>query len=108
LGAKKGVGANAVIVLAMHGAPPLDFPKPELVEFMSLQASLEHTQDEEERELRLRHRHQELEAKMRPWPRTVQNDPFYAGSQDLARHLRRETGLEVVVGFNEFLRPDSG
>jgi sirohydrochlorin cobaltochelatase len=42
---------------------------------------------------------------MRPWPRTVQNDPFYAGSQDLARHLRRETGLEVVVGFNEFCAP---
>jgi len=103
LGAKKRAAANAVIVLAMHGAPPLDFPRPEFVEFMSLQARLEHAQAEEVRTLQLRY--QELEAKMRPWPRTVQNDPFYAGSQDLARHLRRETGLEVVVGFNEFCGP---
>ncbi len=100
---KKFETAMAVVVLAMHGAPPLDFPKPELVEFMSLKARLEHSSADEERAIRLRY--QELEAKMRHWPRTVQNDPFYSGSQDLARHLRRETGLEVVVGFNEFCGP---
>jgi sirohydrochlorin cobaltochelatase len=42
---------------------------------------------------------------MRAWPRSVQNDPFYAGSQELAGHLRRETGLEVILGFNEFCAP---
>ena len=103
MGVKKDKDAAAVIVLAMHGAPPLDFPKPELAEFMSLQARCEHAQDEEEKALRMRFK--DLEAKMRAWPRTAQNDPFYTGSQDLARHLRRETGLEVEVGFNEFCAP---
>jgi sirohydrochlorin cobaltochelatase len=103
LGTKKGERENAVIVLAMHGAPPIDFPGPELVEFMSLRAQLEHAHGEPEKTLG--QRHEELEAKMRAWPRTVQNDPFYAGSQELAGRLRRETGLEVVVGFNEFCDP---
>jgi sirohydrochlorin cobaltochelatase len=103
LGPKKAEGANTVIVLAMHGAPPLDFPKPELTEFMSLKARLEHKEREGGKALGLRYK--ELEAKMRAWPRTVQNDPFHAGSQELAGHLRRETGLEVVVGFNEFCAP---
>lgn len=103
MGAKKGEGAKAVIVLAMHGAPPADFPKPELTEFMGLHGQLGHGKAEENETIRLRFK--ELEAKMRAWPRTVQNDPFYAGSQELARHLRRETGLEVIVGFNEFCAP---
>jgi sirohydrochlorin cobaltochelatase len=42
---------------------------------------------------------------MRKWPRTAQNDPFYAGSQELAANLSRITGLEVIVGFNEFCAP---
>jgi sirohydrochlorin cobaltochelatase len=100
---KKGEGANAVIVLAMHGVPPTDFPKPELIEYMSLHARLELKQGDDVKAIS--QRHQELEEKMRAWPRTVQNDPFYAGSQELAGHLRRETGLEVLVGFNEFCDP---
>lgn len=100
---KKREGANAVIILAMHGSPPIDFPKPELTEFMSLHAKLGHGGGEVNQALRLRFK--ELEAKMRAWPRTVQNDPFYAGSQELAKHLRQEPGLEVILGFNEFCGP---
>jgi hypothetical protein len=37
---KKRGQSEAVIVLAMHGAPPLDFPQAELVEFLGLQAWL--------------------------------------------------------------------
>ena len=43
---------------------------------------------------------------MRAWPRTAQNDPFWAASQDLSAHLSQATGYEVVVGFNEFCAPD--
>lgn len=99
---EKKDAAGAVIVLAMHGAPPLDFPKDELTEFFSLHARLGHSGGALEN---LRRRYAELEAKMRGWPRTTDNDPFYAGSMELAEHLRRETGLDVILGFNEFCSP---
>lgn len=100
---KKRDKPKAVIVLAMHGSPPLDFPKDELTEFMGLHARLGHISQSPVKGPRLRY--DQLEAKMRAWPRTGQNDPFYAGSQELARHLRQESGLEVIVGFNEFCAP---
>jgi sirohydrochlorin cobaltochelatase len=62
------------------------------------------TQDEARRAAR-RKRKAELEAKMRAWPRTPANDPFHAGSYELADHLSRVSGLDVVVGFNEFCNP---
>jgi len=94
---------KAVIVLAMHGSPPLDFPHDELTEFMRLYAGLGHAPGPAVTAQRARY--SELEAKMRTWPRTGQNDPFYSGSQELARHLRQESGLEVIIGFNEFCGP---
>jgi sirohydrochlorin cobaltochelatase len=98
---RKTEGAPAV-VLAMHGAPPLDFPKNELAEFFTLHARIGHA-GTGQRELRPRY--EELEAKVRGWPRTGNNDPFYAGSVELAGQVRRETGLEVFLGFNEFCSP---
>ncbi|HKZ85906.1 MAG TPA: CbiX/SirB N-terminal domain-containing protein [Anaerolineae bacterium] len=53
----------------------------------------------------LERRYAELDARMRAWPRTPYNDPFHAGTQELAEHLRRATGLEVIAGFNEFCAP---
>jgi sirohydrochlorin cobaltochelatase len=94
---------KAVIVLAMHGAPPLDFPAAEMAEFMNLHSRLGHASGPLPSDQKLRYG--QLEAKMRAWPRTGQNDPFYAGSQELARHLRQESGLEVIIGFNEFCAP---
>jgi len=94
---------KTVVVLAMHGSPPLDFPKDEMAEFMALRSRIEHAPHPLSSAQKLRC--EELEAKMRNWPRTGQNDPFYAGSQELAKHLRRESGLEVIVGFNEFCGP---
>jgi len=87
----------------MHGSPPHDFPRQELGEFFALHGRLEHAQGPERQ--MLERRHDELHAKMRGWPRTVQNDPFWAASLGLAQELRRATGLEVVVGFGEFCGP---
>jgi sirohydrochlorin cobaltochelatase len=95
--------AKEVILLAMHGAPPLDFPGPELGELFCLRARMV-LSNGPERALYERQRG-ELEAKLRAWPRTAANDPFYAGSLDLARQLSRATGLEVVLGFIEFASP---
>lgn len=92
-----------VIILAMHGAPPNDFPTNETVELFNLHARLEHVAEEES--LSLRERYDHLDAKMRAWPRNLDNDPFHAGSVDLASHLREVTQQEVILGFNEFCSP---
>ncbi len=93
-----------MIVLAMHGVPPNDFPRHEMAELFGLHARLEHAAGPER--AALERRHAELDAKVRAWPRTAQNDLYHAGSQALASHLSRATGHEVIVGFNEFCAPD--
>ncbi len=87
----------------MHGTPPLDFPKEEKAALFSLRAQLKHPPADASE---LKHRLKTLDLKMRRWPRTAKNDPFYAGSHNLAGHLREETGWNVIVGFNEFCSPD--
>ncbi len=94
---------KTIIVLAMHGAPPNDFPQHETAELFGLHARLEHARGPER--AALERRHVELEANMRAWPRTPQNDPFHTGSQELAEHLGRVTGCKVIIGFNEFCAP---
>jgi sirohydrochlorin cobaltochelatase len=91
-----------IIVLAMHGVPPNDFPRDEVAEFVGLMASMEpggrqHTS--------LRQRFAELDARMRSWPRTASNDPFSEGAQEIAGHLSRITGCDVIIGYNEFCGP---
>jgi len=95
---------TAGIVLAMHGVPPKDFPRNEMVDLFGLQARLDHPGGGPEHE-ELQLRHHELDKRLRSWPRTPENDPYHAASHDLAHHLRAETGLQVYVGFNEFCGP---
>jgi sirohydrochlorin cobaltochelatase len=94
---------KSVIVLAMHGAPPRDFPRDELSEFMSLHARLEAAPVSHSPALESRY--EELQTKMRHWPRSRQNDPFFASSQEIAAALERASNMEVVLGFNEFCSP---
>ncbi len=93
---------KVVVVLAMHGEPPNDFPKDEFARFFALHARLHYAEGGDED---LHRRYAALDAKIRGWPRTMANDPFYAASQQMAEQLRETTGLEVVVGFNEFCGP---
>ena len=95
--------AGQVIVLAMHGAPPLDYPRGELAEFFSLHGRMEHAPAEQRAGLEARYA--ELDRKIRAWPRTAQNDPFFAGASNLAEALSKETGCPVILGFNEFCAP---
>lgn len=94
---------KTVIVLAVHGAPPNDFPRNEMVELMGLKTRFHHATGKEREAME--QRHDELDAKIRSWPRTAKNDPFYAGTQDLATHLKHATGCELIVGFNDFCSP---
>jgi len=94
---------TSAIVLAMHGSPPTDFPHSETAEMFGLHARLHGTQGLERDALA--RRHDEIETRMREWPRTPDNDPYWIASQELAEYLEREAGLRVVVGFNEFCNP---
>jgi sirohydrochlorin cobaltochelatase len=94
---------KSVIVLAMHGSPPRDFPRGELSEFMSLHTRLEAAPVAHSPALESRY--EELEQKLRDWPRNPQNDPFFASSQEIAAKLGRICKSEVFLGFNEFCAP---
>ncbi len=100
----KSVKKKEIIVLAMHGAPPLDFPPQELMSYFALSFKAAHqpasSLSPEEKE-RLRW----LEKKIRQWPRSMVNDPFYAGSEQLRQAIERLSRKEVVLGFNEFCAP---
>ncbi len=97
---------NTVIVLAVHGTPPRDFPRGDMAEFFELHNRLEHATPQEA--ARLKNRHDMLESRMRSWPRTAQNDPFWAASQEMAKALQEITGAKIIVGFNEFCAPTLG
>lgn len=94
---------ESIIVLAMHGAPPNDFPRQEAAEFFGLHGRMALATDAQRQELGKRY--DALHSRMRAWPRTAENDPFYEASLEMAHHLRQETGREVVVGFGEFCGP---
>jgi sirohydrochlorin cobaltochelatase len=53
----------------------------------------------------LRARYEFLDAGIRAWPRTDDNDPFRAGSLAISRELERVSGQRVFLGFNEFCAP---
>ncbi len=94
---------RTVVVLAMHGAPANDFPRQELAEWFALHGQIEHANGPQRDELeRCQVR---LDARMRAWPRTRENDPFHASSLALASDLSEALGLPVEVGFNEFCAP---
>jgi sirohydrochlorin cobaltochelatase len=94
---------TTTIVLAMHGSPPADFPPAETAELFNLTFQLEHMPKGARPDLE--ERLAQLDEKMRSWPRSADNDPFYAGSLELAEHLHQASGSVVIVGFNEFCAP---
>jgi len=94
---------SIAVVLAMHGVPPRDFPKGEMMKLFGLHHRLSQASESERNALR--HRHDQLEAKMRNWPRTPENDPFHAASLEIAHALEEILEAGVYVGFNEFCAP---
>jgi len=96
---------DTVIVLAMHGAPPNDFPQRELSDYFRLHAEIEAGSHHGGASEEIESRYAILDTKMRAWPRNNRNDPFHAGSFALATELERQTNRRVLVGFNEFCAP---
>jgi sirohydrochlorin cobaltochelatase len=83
--------------------PAKDFPEEEVVELVKLHRIIEKAGEHAPAELRTRFT--QLDYKVRNWERTPENDPFWASSGKLADELQLATGVEVVVGFNEFCKP---
>jgi len=94
---------ETVIVLAMHGAPPADFPPRDQAEYFGLHHELDRAGAGDR--ARLLPRFEELDLRMRSWPRTPANDPFWAASVELGAALEQVAGARVLVGFNQFCAP---
>jgi sirohydrochlorin cobaltochelatase len=94
---------KTIIVLAMHGVPPKGYPEMEIAEMFRLHMQMGHMIVDENNPIV--QRHDELDSKVRNYPRNVENDPYWAASNELAGLLEKKTGIPVVVGFNEFCAP---
>lgn len=88
------------VVLVGHGAPPADAPPDLVPRLKKLEGERRRrggAMTEEERV---------LDAKIRSWPRTPENDPYQVGIERLVRAMREALPeLEVVVAYNEFCAP---
>lgn len=88
------------VVLIGHGAPATDCPPAFVGELMSLEwrsdpNALPHS-----------NRAAELDAKIRDWPRDAGNDPYKAGLEKVAEHLKPLLpNFLLAIGYNEFCRP---
>ena len=87
----------------MHGVPPNDFPSKDLSIFFRLHSQLESSPNSLSKEQLEKYDY--LEKKMRDWPRTRDNDPYFFGSLDIANHLESVTQRPAFIGFNEFCSP---
>jgi sirohydrochlorin cobaltochelatase len=89
---------TAVLIIA-HGSPALDTPIELRREYRKLRAQV----DKSDRE---RTREQDLEAQIRRWPRTGDNDPYQQGTEALTAQLQAALGqTPVVAAYNEFCSP---
>lgn len=92
-----------VIILAMHGMPPSDFPQKETLDYFMLHSRLENMPGPPPPAMQ--QQYEELDAKMRNWPRTQDNDSYFYASNELAEEISNQKGYKVIVGFNEFCSP---
>lgn len=95
---------RSAVVLIGHGSPATDCPPRWVGELMALEWRDQHEPSEEEP--RTRARAEELEAAIRNWPRTPQNDPYKTGLERLAQTLHPLVPTTLLaIGYNEFCRP---
>ena len=101
---RRTIAVKTIFVLAMHGTLPNDLPHQDMDMLFALRAQIRRAAPEER--ARLEEQLRALDRRVRTWPRTPTNDPFYAASQAIAAQLSRLSRHEVVVAFNEFCAPD--
>ena len=88
------------VILVGHGGIPKDLPYDLVMRLKRLEAARRTTGDAASPE------EQELNNRIRRWPRTPANDPYQAGLERLAVHLRpRLNGVLFALAYNEFCAP---
>jgi sirohydrochlorin cobaltochelatase len=91
---KKGV------VLVGHGGIPKDYPQDLITRLKRLEAQRRASGNPMSTE------EAELDAKVRNWPRTQDTDPYQAGLEALAAHMKPLlNGTLFAVAYNEFCGP---
>ena len=94
------VSTQRGVVLVGHGGIPKDCPQELVARLKRLEAQRRaaHTPPSQEES--------ELDATIRRWPRTPQNDPYRVGLEAVAAHLRRRLdGALLAVAYNEYCAP---
>ena len=88
------------VALIGHGAPALDCPPQFIGELMELEWQAGHHAGD------IQGRAAQLDAKIRDWPRRIDNDPYKQGLERIAAALRPLLPTDLLaVGYNEFCRP---
>ena len=87
-------------MLVGHGGVPRDYPRDRLLRLRALEAQRRATKAPVSAE------EAALDVELRHWPRTPATDPYQAGLQTLAAHLRpRLAPVRLELAYNEFCAP---
>jgi sirohydrochlorin cobaltochelatase len=102
------------ILIVAHGMPPTDFPPEKMSTFFRLH-ELAHDCHEIDKRVStavsgkecdsIQKSYLALDAEMRNWPRTPENDPFKSDCDAIAGSLHDLVDIPVVVAYNEFCAP---
>jgi sirohydrochlorin cobaltochelatase len=88
------------VLLVGHGGVPKDYPRELLMKLKAFEAKRRATRAEPTPE------EIELETHLRRWPRTPHTDPYQAGLEALAAHLKPAlNGAAFAIAYNEFCSP---
>jgi sirohydrochlorin cobaltochelatase len=96
----KDLKAQRGVLLVGHGGIPKDYPRELVTKLKTLEArrragGTEATAEEVE-----------LDRRIRQWPRTPESDPYRAGFEALATHLKGLlNGVRFAIAYNEFCAP---
>jgi sirohydrochlorin cobaltochelatase len=96
----RSLKAQRGVLLVGHGGIPKDYPRELVTKLKTLEArrragGTEPTAEEVE-----------LDRRIRQWPRTPETDPYQAGFETLATHLKGLLeGVRFALAYNEFCAP---
>ncbi|MBD0315064.1 MAG: CbiX/SirB N-terminal domain-containing protein [Nitrospiraceae bacterium] len=88
------------VILVGHGGIPKGCPQDMVMRLKRLEAQRRSARQPPSAE------EVELDGKIRQWPRSPETDPYQAGLEAVAAHLRTELdGVLFAVAYNEFCAP---